>query len=359
MYKIYIQKSSKNTEFLYKVFVFSGKELVWLNAFYSEDVFNLISESKVTQVFGNKHFKARTSAGVEVFAEGKHVSCGDGVVLQLKSVAVADLESKAMKATTNVAIPFGPVILHPFRKDITLSKRTNESNSEKAYYLLNALQAQQYNFGITLRKQALNYKVQEIQRMLAVAEKLYENKSYNSVSLKILNDVFFFLSKGAEVLSNDFECGELLSNWYYDATNIPIELKELEGSLDVLDSCWDSFCACIYSLGENGYIELQETKACIAVDINAGSIKNPLEANTLALKKLPQILAFGKFGGKCVIDLVGLDRKLKYDIITKKIKQEFDRLNVSAQVFGVTPMGMLEIIMPRRGLPLWWINKKF
>lgn len=358
MHKIYIQKIIKNQEYIYKVFVFSGKELVWLNGFYSKDLFNTIAEAKVTQLFNNKHFKARLFNGVDVFAEGSNFLCGDKVELQIKSVAVHDLDHKSLKATDKLSIPLGGLVFYPNQRGIVFSRRLREFAPEKANQLLRALNLRAYSGGITLRKQALEHTVQEIDNMVLMANEMYESKLCNDVAYKVFNDMFPFLNKDTEVFSNDKAFSTQILKMYEQISNVVKDVKEIV-DFDALDSLWEHFSKRVYSMGDSGSIEIQETKACIAVDVNAGSITNSLEANLCALEMLPKILVFGKFGGKCVVDLIGIQKKSHHALLLKKLKQAFERLNVSAQIFGITSMGMLEIIMPRRGFPLWWINKKF
>jgi Ribonuclease G/E len=356
MYEIYIKKISLNGKTVHKIFVFLANKLVWLNAFHSEDAYNTIEEGVVTQTFRHNKLKVKLLNGVEVFVESKqHAVCGDRVTVQLKALPIADMVDKHIKATFNVALPIGPVILYPFQSGISCSRRAQIQDFNS---IEDQLRKENHAMGIKLRKSFQEYSLDILKQIISFGERVWKERTYNAISFKILNDIFSFLNKDTAVFSNDMELLELL----VEESSALLGLKVLTHALEndeTLDAEWDRFAALTFPLDIDGGVCIEETKACVCVDINGGSSGNPLTVNLDAVKQLPQHLVFGRFGGKCVVDLVGMHKKADYGVVVEKCKAEFEKLNVAAQVFGVTPMGILEIILPRRGYPLWWINKNF
>ncbi|MDP3641194.1 MAG: ribonuclease E/G, partial [Alphaproteobacteria bacterium] len=136
-----------------------------------------------------------------------------------------------------------------------------------------------------------------------------------------------------------------------------IKVSRRPSDVEFLEDAWDRASSRVFPLLNGDNILIEETSACTTVDINAGSDQSFTNVNREVMRILPKILYQGRFGGKVVVDMLPISNREESERLVRQFESEWSDLDISAQLFGVSKIGLLEFILPRRGYPLGWIEK--
>lgn len=107
-------------------------------------------------------------------------------------------------------------------------------------------------------------------------------------------------------------------------------------------------------LGSGGWMEVEPTRALVAVDVNTGPDTSPaaaLKANIAAARALPRALRLRGLGGQVVVDFAPMakkDRKTLEQVITAAFRAD----TVETTLVGWTTLGHVELSRKRERLPL-------
>ncbi|WP_299553804.1 ribonuclease E/G [uncultured Tateyamaria sp.] len=125
---------------------------------------------------------------------------------------------------------------------------------------------------------------------------------------------------------------------------------EVNGVLDALDSAR----AARVSLGANGSMFIEATRALVAVDVNTGadgSFAAGLKANLTCARMLPSALRVRGLGGQITIDLAPMPKKER-KTFEATLRAALRKDDVDTVMAGWTPLGHFELQRKRARLPL-------
>lgn len=107
-------------------------------------------------------------------------------------------------------------------------------------------------------------------------------------------------------------------------------------------------------LGNSAWINVEPTKALVAIDVNSGgdfSFGAALKTNLAAAKEISRQLLIRGLGGQVVIDFAPVNKKDRPKI-EAALKAAFRKDGVDTIIAGWTPLGNLELQRKRERFPL-------
>lgn len=101
-------------------------------------------------------------------------------------------------------------------------------------------------------------------------------------------------------------------------------------------------------LPSGGSVIIEETAAMTAIDVNAGSDKNPLSANLEAAREIARQLRIRNIGGTIMADFINMPTKAQQNKVLKELEKAFSGDPCTTRCHGVTALGVYEISRQRR-----------
>jgi ribonuclease G len=134
-----------------------------------------------------------------------------------------------------------------------------------------------------------------------------------------------------EGLRAAFPGAEIIANAHHEVD------EALEAALDP-----------VVSLAGGGRLVIEQTAALTSIDVDSGS-NRPAEVNASAVAEIARQLRLRGIGGQVVVDFVsGRDRKPLFRL-AEALKAAVTQDPVPTHVFGVSPLGLVELTRERRG----------
>ncbi len=115
-----------------------------------------------------------------------------------------------------------------------------------------------------------------------------------------------------------------------------------------VDEALDAALDPVVPLAGGGRLVIEQTAALTSVDVDSGGAR-PAEVNASAVSEIARQLRLRSIGGQVVVDFVsGRDRKPLFRL-AEALKQAVAADPVPTHVFGVSPLGLVELTRERRG----------
>jgi hypothetical protein len=361
-YQIYIESQITEAAKLYRVFVHDSDKICFVSGYLSLDPHQKIHSGQVSQIFKNGKAKIHVSDDLSIYTErsfkGKNINVGEKVWVQSNNNSVLELAYKDPKGTLNIALPCGPIILYPFDSGIYISQRLKQY-PEFAHSLKQHFEAMAGRFGIKFRLASKDYSFALLKQVISFVKTVWDQNEYNKIEFLVFNQLLNYFLFPTEIFTNDPEIERWFQKSFGNIFEIPLQIKPLPQDTEILEDAWSMACRLSVPLPSGGVLFLQETLGCLVIDVNAGADSSLENVNREAIKILPHFLVEGRFGGKVVVDLLPTANYSEREQLCYKFYEAFQMFDVQVQLYGISKMGLLEFILPRRGYPLWWIDKQF
>ena len=118
-------------------------------------------------------------------------------------------------------------------------------------------------------------------------------------------------------------------------------------ALPELDEIFEEALSPVVPLPSGGRLVMEATAALTAVDVDSGASR-PADANREAVAAMARQLRLRGIGGQITVDFVSGPKGTPYKLAAA-LKRAVAADPVPTHVFGVTPLGMVELIRERRG----------
>lgn len=117
---------------------------------------------------------------------------------------------------------------------------------------------------------------------------------------------------------------------------------------DEVDEVLEAVLSPVAALPGGGRLVIEATAALAAIDVDSGPMR-PADANRAAVAEIARQLRLRNIGGQVVVDFVsGRDRKPLHRL-ADELKAAVAADPVPTHVFGVSPLGLVELTRERRG----------
>ena len=113
------------------------------------------------------------------------------------------------------------------------------------------------------------------------------------------------------------------------------------------------------SLPCGGFITIEQTEACVVVDVNTGNNTNNqsyrktvLNTNLEAAKVIISQIILRNLSGTIIIDFIDMHNKDDENILMEALAKEAKRDRTNPEIFGISRLGVVQMARPKRRLSL-------
>lgn len=286
---------------------------------------------------------------------------GQEILVQVKKEEVT---GKGARVTTNITIPGHYLVLLPFQKDVSVSRKIKDSQlREELREFLRANKPEK--FGLIVRTAAANAPWQVLKEEMELLIETWETIRRKEASGKAPSLVYRDLDVVQRLLRdyadsatrmitvNNAETAQLVKEILgADPIGAAIPVKiigtpfsyfGLEGDLTRLlrDRVW---------LKSGGFIIIEETEAMTVVDVNSGKYtgkrefeETVLKINLEAAAEIPRQLRLRGIGGIILIDFIDMKEKSHRDDVIQLLSAALAKDKTHTRVLGITKLGLVEM----------------
>jgi len=279
---------------------------------------------------------------------------GQSVVVQVSQEPHAE---KGAKVVRNIQIVGTTVVYRPFKGFVDVSSKIEDKNLVQSYRtaVLNHRQGQE---GWAVRTAAVDFDIDTILEEMVKLRGIYENIRINArnatapaLLYKKENPVYEYIRRYKNTLNkivlNNHNLQAEIESFADIQTEYAVNPFEKYGLEDQL---FEALSQTI-NLKSGGKIYIEQTKACVSIDVDSGSVKegsNPSELNCEAAHEIARQIRLKNLSGKIIIDFAGL-KDYEYmrpvmDILSSDLADDPCR----GRVLGLSKAGNIEILRQRR-----------
>lgn len=289
--------------------------------------------------------------------KSKKPKVGDTVIVQVQKDAVA---TKGAVVTNNISLAGKFVVLLPDEAgEIGISKKIEQKQQkvriEKC--IKNILPP---NYSIIVRTNGENKTEKEFQSEIDMlvkrAEKIKQQGEYikppallyeyGDAVLKQLRDIY--TANIDEIVVNDKNVFEEISKEYDN-----VVLSEKKGSLFaqyyVQKQSQKALDKKVW-LKSGGFIVIEQTEACVVIDVNTGKYtgkknleKTILKTNLEAAEEIAKQLRLRNLSGIIIVDFIDMTEQQYKEEVIKAVKQAVKKDTIKTAVVGMTELGLLQM----------------
>lgn len=289
--------------------------------------------------------------------KSKKPKVGDTVIVQVQKDAVA---TKGAVVTNNISLAGKFVVLLPDEAgEIGISKKIEQKQQkvriEKC--IKNILPP---SYSIIVRTNGENKTEKEFQSEIDMlvkrAEKIKQQGEYikppallyeyGDAVLKQLRDIY--TANIDEIVVNDKNVFEEISKEYDN-----VVLSEKKGSLFaqyyVKKQSQKALDKKVW-LKSGGFIVIEQTEACVVIDVNTGKYtgkknleKTILKTNLEAAEEIAKQLRLRNLSGIIIVDFIDMTEQQYKEEVIKAVKQAVKKDTIKTAVIGMTELGLLQM----------------
>ncbi len=284
---------------------------------------------------------------------------GQSVVVQVSQEKRAE---KGAKVVRNIQIVGTTVVYRPFRMGVDVSSKIEDKELAKTYRsaVWENVTGQE---GWAIRTAAVEFPIEEVLEEMVKLRTIYENirvkaRSASAPALLYVreNILFDFIRRYHETLQKI-----VLNNH-----NLEKEIKEAAGddmveynaapfaNYGLEDQIVDALQRTVV-LNAGGRIHIEETRACVCIDVDSGNDKSNGSVSRLneeAADEIVRQIRLKNLSGKIIIDFAGSSEYRFIKPVLEILEAGLADDPCRARVLGLSKAGNVEIIRQRRRPPL-------
>ena len=309
---------------------------------------------------GRTAFKVNIGDGADAFLSAwepdlKEVNMSEGqtVVVQVSQGKHAD---KGAKLTRNIQIVGTTVVYRPFKFGVEVSSKITDKEKVNEYRkaVLNHVQGQE---GWAVRTAAVEFDISTIQEEMVKLRGIYENirikaRSANAPALLYTreNPIYEYIRRygsDVKVVVNNHN----LENEVKDFMDVSVSYQaEPFKEYGLADQIVEALQKTI-SLKSGGRIHIDQTMACVTIDVDSASIKEGdriNEVNIEAAHEIARQIRLKNLSGKIIIDFAGGKEYHFMRPVMDTLETDLADDPCKARVLGLSKAGNIEILRQRR-----------
>ena len=120
----------------------------------------------------------------------------------------------------------------------------------------------------------------------------------------------------------------------FDQTGVTAEIAEAFQIEHVLD--------------RGGRVLIEETAACIAIDVDGGD-RTALDVNIDAAQEIARLLRLRNLGGTIIVDFIDMPTKPQRQRLDEALRRAFKNDPIPVQIFAMSPLGIVQLSRARQG----------
>lgn len=272
--------------------------------------------------------------------EGKLSSViqGETVLVQVSRTA-NPLEHKGVRLTRLLSLSLGHLFYTPFRTGLSLSRKIKD---RQAFEKLFSLQPDE---GLIVRHSAISTDpltdlLTQLRQEWASLQQQLSQKAPLCLSPPptLLNRLLRSMGASDRLTVDDRQTNLL--------TKGRGSFSRTKAFDERCEEAWESLLSPEIPLPQGGSLFIEETRGLVVIDVNSqGALRNVASFNREAIKEVLHQIQLRELGGKIVIDLIDAPRNLEPLLQGLSIPSD-------VEIFGLSPLHLLEMIRRRRRLSL-------
>ena len=283
-----------------------------------------------------------------------NMSEGQSVVVQ---VAQEKRAEKGAKVVRNVQLVGTYLVYCPFKFDVEASRKIEDI--EKAEKLVKSVKAKCVGQeGWILRTMATEAGEGQLWAEMEVLREIYEDirKKARTLSAPAL-----LYAKESPLLEYVRRYKDTLQEVVVDTPKLAEEIAEVfEGKITqqkegfeeygVHDAIIDALERTV-KLKSGGSLQIEETRACVAIDVDSGGMRNLGDIDGLnieAAKEIARQIRLRNLSGKIIIDFAGSSEYRFMKAVIEKLEKELADDACHSRILGLSRAGNIEILRQRR-----------
>jgi ribonuclease G len=266
------------------------------------------------------------------------VKQGETVLVQVNRTE-NPLEGKGLRLTRLITLSLGPLLYTPMRGGLSLSKKIKDREAFKKLFPLRPEEGLVVRHYASTKDPLLDLFFQLREEWATIQTKLSQKPPFCvRPPLNLLTRILRSLSLSHKLIVDDRKIHFLTKG------------KGIFSSEPCFDEhceeAWDSLFTPEIPMTQGGSLFIEETKALVVIDVNSqGALTHVLTFNRRAIKEALHQICLRELGGKIVMDLIGTPQELLPLLQGLVIPSDIE-------IFGLSPLHLLEMIRRRRGLSL-------
>ena len=283
-----------------------------------------------------------------------NMSEGQSVVVQ---VAQEKRAEKGAKVVRNVQLVGTYLVYCPFKFDVEASRKIEDI--EKAEKLVKSVKAKCVGQeGWILRTMATEAGEGQLWAEMEVLREIYEDirKKARTLSAPAL-----LYAKESPLLEYVRRYKDTLQEVVVDTPKLAEEIAEVfEGKITqqkegfeeygVDDAIIDALERTV-KLKSGGSLQIEETRACVAIDVDSGGMRDLGDIDGLnieAAKEIARQIRLRNLSGKIIIDFAGSSEYRFMKAVIEKLEEELADDACHSRILGLSRAGNIEILRQRR-----------
>ncbi|MBR3134731.1 MAG: Rne/Rng family ribonuclease [Clostridia bacterium] len=276
-----------------------------------------------------------------------YIKQGEEILVQIKKDSS---KTKGARVTKDVKLVGKYIVLMPFSKFITISKKIEESSERQRLKMCVEEHIDRKQYGIIIRTSAENKKEKiiiddikstielwnGIQKKAEISEAPCELYSNEGIIGKIITD---YEPLGLEIETNSEEIKKQIEK-ISKSVLVKID-KSINKEIEEKKKIW---------LKCGGFITIDKTEALIAIDVNSGKClgKRGLEetvfkVNKEASEEIAKQLRLRDLGGIIIVDFIDMEKEENRTKIKEIMVEALKKDRSKVQIIEFTKLGLLEI----------------
>ena len=283
-----------------------------------------------------------------------NMSEGQSVVVQ---VAQEKRAEKGAKVVRNVQLVGTYLVYCPFKFDVEASRKIEDI--EKAEKLVKSVKTKCVGQeGWILRTMAAEAEEGQLWAEMEVLREIYEDirKKARTLSAPAL-----LYAKESPLLEYVRRYKDTLQEVVVDTPKLSEEIAEVfEGKITqqkdgfeeygVDDAIIDALERTV-KLKNGGSLQIEETRACVAIDVDSGGMRDLGDIDSLnieAAKEIARQIRLRNLSGKIIIDFAGSSEYRFMKNVIEKLEEELTDDACHSRILGLSRAGNIEILRQRR-----------
>ena len=293
---------------------------------------------------------------------------GNDVIVQVEK---AEIGSKGSVLTKKISFPGKFLVIIPNDNKIGISKKITDSEErQRIKDIVRGLLPEGFGAIIRTDGEGKSYEVykKEIDRLVSISEGVLKKAEYIKAPAMLYTDVNgaekavrdYFHEDIDEIVVNSSEdyntllelCDEF--NTSADKIKLHSDGTELFGSYYVESQAKAAFNRQVW-LKSGGFIIIEQTEACVVIDVNTGKYtgradlqKTILKTNMEAALEIAHQLRLRNLNGMIIIDFIDMKSESDRRLVQKTLEEAVSKDRLQTIVVGMTELGLMQLTRKKK-----------
>ncbi|MBR6409467.1 MAG: ribonuclease E/G [Alphaproteobacteria bacterium] len=283
-----------------------------------------------------------------------NMSEGQSVVVQVSQEKRAE---KGAKLVRNIQIVGTTVVYRPFRMGVDVSSKITDKEKIKEYRsaVFSQIKGQE---GWAIRTAAIDFDINTVLEEMVKLRNIYENiriRARNATAPALLytreDPLYEYIRRHKDDLKKIVLNNHNIEKDVQGFIDLPVEYDANPFETYGLEDELIEALSRSVSLKSGGKIYIDQTKACVTIDVDSGSTKegsNAYDLNNEAAEEIVRQIRLKNLSGKIIIDFAGSKEYHFMKPVIEILESGLADDPSKAHVLGLSKAGNIEILRQRR-----------